>query len=132
MQTDLEDTRDLMQMREEMSNLVVGAMKEAEEFQDSFERYSYLWVDDLQESMKNFLAYGRTVTQEDVDARAEDVASRTPPTLMRFQQQVPGRPPLAPSPPSPPSPGRGAGFASGPGVTAEASGAGGGCRRKSL
>ncbi|XP_016061753.1 PREDICTED: dynein heavy chain 17, axonemal [Miniopterus natalensis] len=85
---DLEDTRDLMQMREEMSNLVVGAMKEAEEFQDSFERYSYLWVDDLQESMKNFLAFGRTVTQEDVDARAEDVASRTPPTLTRFQQQI--------------------------------------------
>lgn len=31
------------------------AMKEAEEYQDSFERHSYLWTTHPQEFMKNFL-----------------------------------------------------------------------------
>lgn len=91
---------DLMEMREEMSNLVMGAMKEAEEFQDSFERYSYLWVDDLQESMKNFLTYGRVITLEDLDLRPEELVTKSPPTLTQFQQQVRG----SPAPQVPPRP----------------------------
>lgn len=79
---------DLIEMREEMSNLVISAMKEAEEYQDSFERYSYLWMDDPQEFMKNFLIYGRAVTPEDLDTRAEETLSKTPPSLTQFQQQV--------------------------------------------
>lgn len=95
-------------MREEMSNLVMGAMKEAEEFQDSFERYSYLWVDDLQESMRNFLTYGRVITMEDLDLRPEELVTKSPPTLTQFQQQVRGAPPGAP-PPFPALPLRGVG-----------------------
>lgn len=87
-QADLEDMTDLIEMREEMSNLVISAMKEAEEYQDSFERYSYLWMDDPQEFMKNFLIYGRAVTPEDLDTRAEETLSKTPPSLTQFQQQV--------------------------------------------
>lgn len=96
MQFDLEDSTDLMEMREGISNLVVSTMKEAEEFQDSFERYSYLWVDDLHESMKNFLTYGRAVTLEDLDIRIDESAPKTPPTLTQFQQQVRGSPRPAP------------------------------------
>ncbi|KAB1266021.1 Dynein heavy chain 17; axonemal [Camelus dromedarius] len=86
--TDLEDTTDLIEMREEISSLVITAMKEAEEYQDSFERYSYLWVDDPQEFMKNFLTYGRAISPEDLDARAEETLPKTPPTLTQFQQQM--------------------------------------------
>ncbi|XP_027968229.1 dynein heavy chain 17, axonemal [Eumetopias jubatus] len=85
---DLEDMTDLIEMREEMSNLVISAMKEAEEYQDSFERYSYLWMDDPQEFMKNFLIYGHTVTPEDLDTRAEETLSKAPPSLTQFQQQI--------------------------------------------
>uniref|UniRef100_F7BXB8 Dynein axonemal heavy chain 17 n=1 Tax=Equus caballus TaxID=9796 RepID=F7BXB8_HORSE len=87
-QTDLEDVTDLIEMREEVSNLVITAMKAAEEYQDSFERYSYLWTDDPQEFMKNFLIYGRAVTPEDLDGRAEMSLPKTPPTLAQFQQQI--------------------------------------------
>ncbi|XP_057571174.1 dynein axonemal heavy chain 17 [Hippopotamus amphibius kiboko] len=86
--TDLEDMTDLIEMREEISSLVVSAMKEAEEYQDSFERYSYLWMDDPQEFMKNFLIYGRAVSPEDLDTRAEETLPKTPPTLTQFQQQI--------------------------------------------
>ncbi|KAM9208504.1 dynein axonemal heavy chain 17 [Dugong dugon] len=86
--TDLEDMTDLIEMREEVSNLVLSAMKEAEEYQDSFERYSYLWTDDLQEFMKHFLTYGRPVVPEDLDVRTEESLPKTPPTLGQFQQQI--------------------------------------------
>uniref|UniRef100_A0A2I3TJ66 Dynein axonemal heavy chain 17 n=1 Tax=Pan troglodytes TaxID=9598 RepID=A0A2I3TJ66_PANTR len=85
---DLEDNTDLIEMREEVSSLVVNAMKEAEEYQDSFERYSYLWTDNLQEFMKNFLIYGCAVTAEDLDTRTDDTIPKTPPTLAQFQEQI--------------------------------------------
>ncbi|ELW68256.1 Dynein heavy chain 17, axonemal [Tupaia chinensis] len=86
--TDLEDMTDLIEMREEVSSLVINAMKEAEEYQDSFERYSYLWLDDLREFMKNFLIFGRAATQEDLDTRTDETMPKTPPTLAQFQQQI--------------------------------------------
>nr|KAF6455667.1 dynein axonemal heavy chain 17 [Rousettus aegyptiacus] len=79
---------DLIEMREEMSSIVVSAMKEAEEYQDSFERYSYLWTDDLQESMRTFLTYGRALTPEDLEMHAEEAIPKAPPTLAQFQQQI--------------------------------------------
>lgn len=76
-------------MREELSSLVIGAMKVAEEYQDSFERYSYLWVDDLQEFMKNFLYFGHAPTPEELDTRIDSSAPpKSPPTLAQFQLQV--------------------------------------------
>ncbi|KAM7334656.1 hypothetical protein ACRRTK_007976 [Alexandromys fortis] len=86
--TDLEDITDLIEMREEVSSLVIGAMKVAEEYQDSFERYSYLWVDDLQEFMKNFLIFGHAPTPEELDTRVDDTIPKTPPSLAQFQQQI--------------------------------------------
>ncbi|XP_054988433.1 dynein axonemal heavy chain 17 [Sorex araneus] len=86
--TDLEDLSDLMDMREELSNLVLGAMKEAEEYQDSLEKYSYLWVDDPQEFMRNFLTYGRPVSAEELEGRPEDSIPQSPPTLAQFQEQI--------------------------------------------
>uniref|UniRef100_A0A8C8YTJ5 Dynein axonemal heavy chain 17 n=1 Tax=Prolemur simus TaxID=1328070 RepID=A0A8C8YTJ5_PROSS len=85
--TDLEDMADLIEMREELSTVVINAMKEAEEYQDSFERYTYLWMDDPQEFMKNFLIFGRPPTSEDLDTRTDDTP-KTPPTLAQFQQQI--------------------------------------------
>uniref|UniRef100_A0A4X1URR4 Dynein axonemal heavy chain 17 n=1 Tax=Sus scrofa TaxID=9823 RepID=A0A4X1URR4_PIG len=57
-------------------------------YQDSFERYSYLWADDPQEVMKNFLTFGRAVSPEDLDTRAEETLPKRPPTLAQFQQQI--------------------------------------------
>uniref|UniRef100_A0A0D9S475 Dynein axonemal heavy chain 17 n=1 Tax=Chlorocebus sabaeus TaxID=60711 RepID=A0A0D9S475_CHLSB len=85
---DLEDNTELIEMREEVSSLVINAMKEAEEYQDSFERYSYLWTDDLQEFMNNFLIYGCAVTAEDLETRTDDTIPKTPPTLAQFHQQI--------------------------------------------
>lgn len=99
MQTDLEDITDLIEMREELSTLVINAMKEAEEYQESIERFSYLWTDDPQEFMRNFLFFGHVPTQEELDTRTDDMVPKAQPTLAQFQQQV--RPALRPSGQSP-------------------------------
>lgn len=80
-------------MREELSTQVLSAMKEAEEYQDSMEKYSYLWTDDLQEFMHNFLVFGHVPTAEELDTRTDAPVPKTPPALTQFQEQVsPGLP----------------------------------------
>nr|XP_051697525.1 dynein axonemal heavy chain 17 [Oryctolagus cuniculus] len=86
--TDLEDIPDLIEMREELSTLVVNAIKEAEEYQDSIERFSYLWTDDPQEFMRNFLIFGHVPTPEELDTRTDDMVPKAQPTLAQFQQQI--------------------------------------------
>ncbi|XP_004592923.2 dynein axonemal heavy chain 17 [Ochotona princeps] len=86
--TDLEDITDLIEMREELSTLVINAMKEAEEYQESIERFSYLWTDDPQEFMRNFLIFGHVPTQEELDTRTDDMVPKAQPTLAQFQQQI--------------------------------------------
>ncbi|KAM9001324.1 dynein axonemal heavy chain 17 [Sarcophilus harrisii] len=86
--SDLEENGELLEMREDVTNQVYTAMKQAEEYQDSFEKYSYLWIDNLREFMQLFLTYGHMFTQEELDARLEESLPKTPPTLPQFQQQI--------------------------------------------
>ncbi|XP_075760265.1 dynein axonemal heavy chain 17 isoform X2 [Pelodiscus sinensis] len=86
--SDLEDTPDLVEMREEVISLAVSAMKQAEEYEDSFEKFSYLWMDDPREFMQRFLTFGRAFTQEELESHAEEYLPHTPPTLEQFQQQI--------------------------------------------
>uniref|UniRef100_A0A8C3FY90 Dynein axonemal heavy chain 17 n=1 Tax=Chrysemys picta bellii TaxID=8478 RepID=A0A8C3FY90_CHRPI len=86
--SDLEDMSDLIEIREEVVSLVVSAMKQAEEYEDSFEKYSYLWMDDHHEFMQRFLTFGHVFTPEELESHAEDYLPRIPPTLEQFQQQI--------------------------------------------
>uniref|UniRef100_A0A8D0H5U7 Dynein axonemal heavy chain 17 n=1 Tax=Sphenodon punctatus TaxID=8508 RepID=A0A8D0H5U7_SPHPU len=86
--TDLEDMGDLIEMREEVANIVVNAMKQAEEYQDSFEKYSYLWIDDLNEFMQRFLTFGHALTPEELESHAEEYLPHVAPTLNQFQLQI--------------------------------------------
>ncbi|XP_034645210.1 dynein heavy chain 17, axonemal-like [Trachemys scripta elegans] len=86
--SDLEDMSDLIEIREEVVSLVVSAMKQAEEYEDSFEKYSYLWMDDHHEFMQRFLMFGHVFTPEELESHAEDYLPRIPPTLEQFQQQI--------------------------------------------
>ncbi|XP_039357479.1 dynein heavy chain 17, axonemal isoform X9 [Mauremys reevesii] len=86
--SDLEDMSDLIEIREEVVSLVVSAMKQAEEYEDSFEKYSYLWMDDHHEFMQRFLTFGHVFTPEELESHAEDYLPHIPPTLEQFQQQI--------------------------------------------
>ena len=38
------------------------------EYRDSYNSYAYLWVDDRQEFLQQFLLYGHMLTQEEIEA----------------------------------------------------------------
>ncbi|NXE57526.1 DYH17 protein, partial [Casuarius casuarius] len=86
--TDLEDMADLSEMREEVVLLVVSVMKQASEYEASFETYSHLWLDDPQEFLQQFLTFGRALTPEELELHAEESLPHVPPTLGQFQQQI--------------------------------------------
>ncbi|XP_077184230.1 dynein axonemal heavy chain 17 isoform X3 [Paroedura picta] len=86
--TDLEDMGELIEMREEVVNIVVSAMKQGEEYEDSFEKYAYLWMDDPHEFMQRFLTFGHALTTEELESHAEEYLPHVAPTLDQFQLQI--------------------------------------------
>lgn len=87
-QADVEDMLELSEMKNELLERVSAASQTGCEYCSSFEKYSYLWVDDRQEFLQQFLRYGHVVTQEEIDQAGDDGVQETPPTLTRFKEQV--------------------------------------------
>ncbi|XP_054457284.1 dynein heavy chain 9, axonemal isoform X2 [Anoplopoma fimbria] len=85
-QADMEDMADLADMRHLLMERVQGVMATCCEFRNSLEHYSYLYVDDRKESIRQFLLYGHMVTSQEV--YADDGISESPPTLDNFREQV--------------------------------------------
>ena len=87
-QSELELKADLSEMRQELMDRVNTIMTKANEYKDSFSKYSYLWVDDRKEFMKQFLLYNHVLTPEEIEAHAETGVPESPPTLEQFKEQV--------------------------------------------
>ena len=85
---DLELKVDLSDMRQELMERVNSILTKSNEFKDSFNKYSYLWVDDRKEFMKQFLLYNHVLTPEEIEAHAETGVPESPPTLEQFKEQV--------------------------------------------
>ena len=58
------------------------------EYRNSFENYAYLWVDDRQEFLRQFLLYGHVLTPEEIEAAGEEGVAETPPSLVQYKEQV--------------------------------------------
>jgi dynein heavy chain len=87
-QADMEDQDELSEMRSELMERVQNIMNKANEYRSSFDNYSYLWVDDRNEFMRQFLLYNHVLTQEEIEAHAEDGVPESPPTLVQFKEQI--------------------------------------------
>lgn len=75
-------------MREEILNRVSSVVSQATEYRDSYSSYSYLWVDDRQVFLEQFLRYGHVLTQEEIDEAGDEGVPENPPTLDAFKKQV--------------------------------------------
>lgn len=78
-------------MKLEIMDGVKTVMEEASDFASSFEAYSYLWLDDRQTFMSQFLAYGRQLTGEEMDLVAANDSLQpafSPPKMDLFREQV--------------------------------------------
>ncbi|XP_068439704.1 dynein axonemal heavy chain 9 isoform X3 [Clinocottus analis] len=93
-QADMEDMVDLADMRHLLMERLQGVMVTCCEFRNSLERYSYLYVDDRKEFIRQFLLYGHAASSQEASSqeasRQEACASAplSPPTLDHFREQV--------------------------------------------
>ena len=75
-------------MREEISTRVSNVVTQATKYRDSYNTYSYLWVDDRQVFLSQFLLYGHVLTQEEIEQAGDEGVPEEPPTLNKFKSQV--------------------------------------------
>ncbi|KAK2835022.1 hypothetical protein Q5P01_015506 [Channa striata] len=87
-QADMEDMADLADMRHLLMERVQEIMTTCCEFRNALERYSYLYVDDRKEFMRQFLLYGHVLTTQEMEDYADDGIPECPPTLDNFREQV--------------------------------------------
>ncbi|AWP17229.1 putative dynein heavy chain 9 axonemal [Scophthalmus maximus] len=85
---DMEDMADLDEMVALLKKRVRTIMTTCCEFRDSLEPYSYLYVDDRKEFMRQFLLYGHVLTTEEIEVYGDDGVPESPPTLDNFKEQV--------------------------------------------
>ncbi|XP_032221173.2 dynein beta chain, ciliary [Nematostella vectensis] len=87
-EADVEDMLDLSEMRQDLMDRVNGIMNKANEYRSSFDSYSYLWLDDRNEFMRQFLLYNHVLTAEEIEAHTEEGVPESPPTLEQFKDQI--------------------------------------------
>ncbi|CAK8676513.1 unnamed protein product [Clavelina lepadiformis] len=87
-QAEMEDMADLSDLKNEILERIQTIMEKACEYRNGFDNYAYLWVDDRNEFMKQFLTYGHVLTSEEIEAHAEEGVPENPPTLDMFKEQV--------------------------------------------
>jgi len=64
---------------------------QAKEFSHGFETYSYLWLDDREFYMQQFLTYGRQLTADELELVAigdDGAPNPNPPSMELFREQV--------------------------------------------
>lgn len=85
---DLEEMEDLAEMKTELMDRMNAVMAKAIEYRNSFDVYAYLWVDDRNEFMRQFLMYNHVLTPEEIEQAGEEGVPESPPTLDQFKEQV--------------------------------------------
>ena len=64
--------RELKQMKDQFMQRISDVLLRANRLKDKNMDFAYLWTDSRAEYMQNFLAYGRQLTQDEVDALEEN------------------------------------------------------------
>lgn len=81
----------MKEMKTEITEIIESVMENAIEFANGFDGYSYLWLDDSQSYLAQFLAYGRQLSLDEMDLVASNDPSQPPlnvPKINDFKEQV--------------------------------------------
>ncbi|XP_043549538.1 dynein axonemal heavy chain 11 isoform X1 [Chiloscyllium plagiosum] len=87
-QQEIDTMSDLAVMHQEIMNKVRRAVDKAIKYQASFDKYSYLWMNDRKEFMRQFLLYGRSLSSEELEIQADCGLPKCPPQLEQFREQI--------------------------------------------
>ncbi|VDQ06979.1 unnamed protein product [Trichobilharzia regenti] len=100
----MNQNENLSNKRKLLLDRVEAVMKKALSYRAHFDTYAYLWIDDRNEFMQQFLLYGQAVSQEDLDLinaggiqasnelgdgqSGDNLPVLKPPTLEQFKEQI--------------------------------------------
>ncbi|KAM7067437.1 dynein axonemal heavy chain 9 [Molossus nigricans] len=87
-QGDMEGTAGLARMRSMLLERVQRVTALCCSYRDTLGQYAHLYVEDREEVLGQFLLYGRVLTPEEVEARAEEGIPENPPRLPQFKAQI--------------------------------------------
>ncbi|KAF5274393.1 hypothetical protein FQA39_LY07273 [Lamprigera yunnana] len=85
------DNEAIKTQRETVVKRVNLAIEQAADYVSIFDDYSYLWLENRKEALRQFVLYGRMLTEEEKDFYSEDENAKikkTPPTLNQFRDQI--------------------------------------------
>lgn len=88
---EIENNQDIIDIRADILNSIDKVIEEAYEFCDHFQSYSYLWLDDREQYLDNFLTYSRQLTSEELEWLAiNDPLAPKPcqPKMEQFREQI--------------------------------------------
>lgn len=87
--SEVEKAQEIVDMRTDVEERVQAVMNQAYEYTLKFEPYTYLWEDDRQEYLNQFLKYGHQLTQEEIEQKnAGEELPEISPTLEQFKEVV--------------------------------------------
>lgn len=64
---EIETNSEIIEMKDDILEHIDKVIQEAFEFCDNYQTYSYLWLDERDEYLKQFLMYGRQLTVEEIE-----------------------------------------------------------------
>ncbi|XP_012283270.1 dynein beta chain, ciliary [Orussus abietinus] len=88
---ELEHDEDIAGMKSEILSGVSKAVEEATDFCGIFEGYAYLWLEDRELVMQQFLEYGRQLTADEMEMILGQDLKRpvpSPPKMEQFREQI--------------------------------------------
>lgn len=89
LQADIEANDELVEMKEDIEDRVQKVLNQAYEYTLKFEAYAYLWEEDRQEYLSQFLKYGHQLGPDEIEAKAAgEEPESTPATLEQFKEAV--------------------------------------------
>lgn len=88
---EIEENVDIEEMKSDILQHVEKVVHDAYQFCDGFQNYSYLWLDDKDEYLNQFLTYSRQLTSEElelVQLKDPDAPKPSPPRMEAFREQI--------------------------------------------
>ncbi|XP_067892376.1 dynein axonemal heavy chain 11 [Heterodontus francisci] len=87
-QQEVDKMSNLAEMRQEIMDRVKRVIDKAKKYQTSFDKYSYLWMNDKVDFMRQFLLYGLSLTSEELEGQADGGLPKCPPQLAQYREQI--------------------------------------------
>lgn len=88
---EIENNGEIVEMKQDVLDNVDKVIQEAFEFCDNYQSYSYLWLDDRDEYLKQFLTYGRQLNLEEMELLYLNDAHApkpSPPKMEAFREEI--------------------------------------------